>query len=241
MKYAYATTKGIKPQNEDSILVGSQVLNDGLYESDDKVTIFAVADGVSSNKGGNIASYTILDELKLLNNKLVTKEIINDVISSAKNRLISIISENNAFKDMATTLSCVIIDKDIKVFNLGDSPIFIYKFGALRKISTEHTLFNDMLIAGLIEDDDKTVNRHIITKYVDAFHNFSFELKENIKVNQNDYVLISSDGLVEQLDEKIIENVLCSDASLKEKVDGLIKLALARGTTDNISVILIQL
>ena len=64
---------------------------------------------------------------------------------------------------------------------------------------------------------------------------------ENIKINKDDYVLISSDGLIEKLDESIIENVLSSDASLKEKVDGLVKLALARGTTDNISVILIQL
>jgi protein phosphatase len=241
MKVSYATTKGVKPRNEDSILIGSKVLNDGLDECLDKVTIFGVADGVSSTMGGDIASRIILEELSKLNNVDVTKPMIDDAIANAKNKMFEIISNNNNYKNMATTLSCVIISNGIKVFNLGDSPIFIYKFGALRKISNENTLFNDMLVAGLIDENDKTVNRHVITKYIDAFHSFPFELKENIRINTDDYVLISSDGLTESLDENIIENVLASEATLKEKVEGLLKLSLARGTKDNVSIILIQL
>lgn len=241
MKVAYATTKGVKPKNEDSILIGSKVLNDGLGELVDNATIFAVADGVSSTKGGDLASKIILEELSKLNNLDVTKSSIEETIGNAKNRMIGFITDNNNYKDMATTLSCVVIKNGIKVFNLGDSPIFIYKFGVLRKISNENTLFNDMLVAGLIDENDKTVNRHIITKYIDAFHNFPIEIKENIKINLNDYILISSDGLTESLDERIIENVLASDTTLKEKVEGLLMLSLARGTKDNVSVILIQL
>ena len=241
MKYAYATNKGVKAKNEDSILIGSKVFNDALGESSEEITIFAVADGVSSNKGGDLASRIVLEELAKLNKLNVSKTMIEESIANAKNKMITTIMENDTYKSMATTVSCVIINDDIKVFNLGDSPIYIYKFGVLRKISTEHTLYNDMLVAGLIEEDDTTVNRHIITKYIDAFHKFSIELKENIRINLNDYILISSDGLTESLDEKIIENVLASDASLKEKVEGLLKISLARGTNDNVSIILIQL
>ena len=75
MKYAYATSKGIKIQNEDSILIGSRVFNDELAESDEKVSIFGVADGVSSNKGGNVASRIILESLAKLNNSYIIKHI----------------------------------------------------------------------------------------------------------------------------------------------------------------------
>mgnify|MGYP005920106037 FL=1 len=49
-------------------------------------------------------------------------------------------------------------------------------------------------------------------------------------------ILLCSDGLTNMLDQESIERVLLSDYSVEDKVIRLIKKAINRGGTDNVSV-----
>ena len=58
------TEKGIKPRNEDAILLNNTVLTEGKMELRiDKPFIAAVCDGVSGENSGDIASKMCLAEL----------------------------------------------------------------------------------------------------------------------------------------------------------------------------------
>ena len=122
MKYAYATTKGVKIQNEDSILIGSKVMNDGLGESEEKVTIFAVADGVSSNKGGNIASRIVLEELSKLRDMLTKRfnlsrtASIEDLVEEISER---ILEGHNEAEEKEETIN-YLRHELTKIFDLTD-------------------------------------------------------------------------------------------------------------------------
>ena len=61
------TNKGIMPHNEDALLIGKSVLNDGTSEQElDAPFIAAVSDGVSGELSGEVASKMCLDMISEL-------------------------------------------------------------------------------------------------------------------------------------------------------------------------------
>lgn len=239
MEYAFLCYQGIKDRNEDAILIGNEVLRDTEGTGREKIKLIAVADGVSGNIGGDVASKLVLDAIA---SSSVSKiEDIELSLGKARTLMQNLVLKQESFKDMSTTLSLVLIDEDITVFNLGDSPIFITKFDNLRKVSHEDSLYHDMLESKLITEDDTSINRHVITKYVHPYNVFKPNIKQ-VVLNDGDYILITSDGITDVCSNELIQNViLASSMTLEEKVKGLYEIALARGSSDNISVILLKI
>lgn len=238
MKYAFITNNGGKDHNEDAVLIGSNLYTQGIEDGENE-TLFAVADGVSGSKGGDIASSTLL---KVFGKLMPSNEAeVLDAISIAKKEMQEIGNLNTEFSEMATTISGVIINDHIEAFNLGDSPIYIMKFNALRKISHEDTLYHDLLAKHQIAEDDEVINRHIITKYVASYKDCELNYKKEINLAKGDMILISSDGLTDFVPDEIIERVLKSDSKIIEKIKGLFDLAMAKKSSDNISIILIEI
>ncbi len=54
-------------------------------------------------------------------------------------------------------------------------------------------------------------------------------------------VLLCSDGLTDMVEDDFIKNHLAAVKGIREKVDGLIQEANARGGRDNISVVVVQI
>ena len=62
----------------------------------------------------------------------------------------------------------------------------------------------------------------------------------SIELDDEHYLLICTDGLSNKVDEQLMQEIVLSDATLREKAKELVDLANKMGGEDNISVILLD-
>lgn len=140
---------------------------------------------------------------------------------------------------MGSTASMLIFDEKVLACNVGDSPIYLYRDGALRPIyeeQTEKMLYEQMGLVDVVNKKKKyRLMQHI------GFQGEGIQLLpylEEIEVKDKDIFLICSDGLTDMVDEESIKDAL---SSFDEKsAMRLVNLAIENGGHDNITVILIR-
>ena len=132
--------------NEDSFLIDTDL---GLY---------VVADGMGGRKAGEVASRLVVDTLQKTLHKLLAADNPGQMVgfdrnlSTEANQLVYSIRRANLktydyaqhdekCKGMGATVSAVFFrDDQIVVSNVGDSPIFRVRAGAVETVSTIHTV-----------------------------------------------------------------------------------------------------
>lgn len=182
--------------------------------------LFVVADGASGRPAGEIASElaisTIIGKYEL-GEKNIEKllAITNRVLSTTG-------SKKPPTFGMVTTAVIAQLKKDRVLFaNTGDSRGYIFSGGKLMQSTYDHRLAGFLISA------------------LGSFGAFRVHRAEK-KIKQGDLVLLSTDGLTDFVQDKVIEKILASDKPLRSKADGLIEVALQFGSTDNITVGLIK-
>lgn len=236
MKSFYLTDAGkVRSHNEDSVIVVRNLDDDYLL---------AVADGMGGHRCGEVASSIAIsylgkhfqDTFKDLN-KEDAIEWIRDAVKEINRQIFNHAKDNPESKGMGTTLVLAISTKDYVLFgNVGDSSGFAMKNEHLHKITYDHTLVNLLVTAGeLTEEEAKDhPKRNVLMKALGANDPVEVDVFDcDIGVSD---ILLCSDGLTNMLDIESIERVLLSDYEIEDKVIRLMKKAINRGGTDNISI-----
>lgn len=236
MKSFYLTDAGkVRSHNEDSVII--------VRNKDDEY-LLAVADGMGGHRCGEVASSIAISYLgkhfqdTFLN--LNKEEAVNWIREATEeiNRLIfKHVAEHPESKGMGTTLVLAISTKNYVLYgNIGDSSGFAMKNGHIHKITYDHTLVNLLVTAGeLTEEEAKDhPKRNVLMKALGANNPIEIDIFD-CDVDITD-IFLCSDGLTNMLDSESIERVLLSDYEIEDKVIRLIKKAINRGGTDNISI-----
>lgn len=236
MKSFYLTDAGkVRSHNEDSVIIVRNQNDDYLL---------AVADGMGGHRCGEVASSIAISYLgkhfQETFRNMNKEDAIEWIRQSVKeiNRLIfNHAEEHPESKGMGTTLVLAISTNDYVLFgNIGDSSGFAMKDNHIHKITYDHTLVNLLVTAGeLTEEQAKDhPKRNVLMKALGANDPVEIDIFDcDIEVSD---ILLCSDGLTNMLDQESIERVLLSDYSVEDKVIRLIKKAINRGGTDNVSV-----
>jgi len=226
---AFTHVGTVRETNQDHILVNGQLLNEGevhLIEQD-KCFCF-VADGVGGNKGGDFASYFVLDRIKAEQDKLLIDA--EQLLKGINNKLIEDTSNDIKLKGCCTTLTGLLVQNDFfKIIHTGDSEIWLMRNDMFFKITKDQVL-------------DETVMNSPITSYFGGFDDY-LKLDQNISIHETlveDIFLICSDGLLKSLNQKIVKSILKADKDLETKAKKILENCLRAGAEDNTSVILIQ-
>ena len=165
---------------------------------------------------------------------------ILSIVSKSSNILYISLSNPN-YTGMGTTLSGVFISKvGCICINCGDSRVYGFIDSKMFKLTTDHTLVNQMLEKGQInyEESLNHPKRHYLVKAIGIFDYMRGDVH---KVKDMDYYLVCSDGLHGYVsDEEITELINDEDKSVDDKVIELKDTALLKGGYDNITVILIK-
>ena len=143
---------------------------------------------------------------------------------------------------MGTTVSGVIcINNDLYYAHIGDSRIYIYSEYELQQITVDHTYVNSLLLNGLITYKQalKHPKKHVLTNALGIKKNVSVDIGQ-IKLKENENILICSDGLHNMLDGKKLQKPLNEPLALQEKAENLLDKALKAGGLDNITFILME-
>ena len=225
----------VREHNEDSIHIG-----EGLY---------MVADGMGGHLAGEVASKEAIsavlksfskakkdDEIFLLLENAV--KYANEIVRTKAKTTI----ECNG---MGTTLTFVkIYNGKFYYAHVGDSRIYILKNDVLTKITTDHSLVEELYLTGQITKEEASLhpNKNIITKAVGTSDNIVPDVGV-IDFAKGDALLLCSDGLTTMLTDDTIEKMIFENKNNPDAlVDTLVKKANEMGGRDNISVIyLLQL
>lgn len=235
------TEKGVMPHNEDSLLIGGQVISEGSVEARTNAPfIAAVSDGVSGENAGEIASGMCLERLKNIDD--LRKNSLRDSIMAIHEELAEFSRRDSCNHNMQTTLCGIAVaeDESVLAFNVGDSRLYRYRGGVVRQLSRDQSLVQLLYEEGSITREElKThARRNIIFP---ALGNIKAPPTVDIDVisggfDYGDVLLICSDGLSDNLSTLDIQEILELPKMLPKRLEMLVKLALERGGTDNISV-----
>ena len=128
------------------------------------------------------------------------------------------------------------------VFNVGDSRTYRLHDGELTRVTIDHSYVQDLVDRGEITLAEARThpNRNIVTRALGIEEEIEVDTSEQSAVVGDRY-LACSDGLVDELDDTEILDVLTASPDPQEAADELTRRANVAGGRDNVSVIVVDL
>jgi len=214
-----------------------------------------VADGMGGMAAGEIASRLAL--AKVVELLVETSDWILDlkrerdartVLKRMSQRFFQI---DNILKDeargddtlegMGTTLTVAgTLGRDLIVGHIGDSRAYLLRGPTFKQLTTDHTLAQALIDAGVATSDDPASRsmRHVLTAAIGSLDDRIEPQVQRLRVAGGDQLLLCTDGLTAMVDDEIIANVLRRNTSAQTACQELIDLALGAGGSDNVTVLL---
>lgn len=234
------TDKGLaRNTNQDDVLSVVKENGDAIY---------VLCDGMGGHVGGATACKKCITTFKKefekskYNNLEGAKEWLYKTILKANKEIISAGKKDDSLKGMGTTVVCLLINKDFKVYaSVGDSRLYSYNKKILKQISEDQTFAAALYKAGYI--NEKEAKNHprkgMLLCAVGSAPSSALDVQISEVVGKDNY-LICSDGLYNMVEDNKIKKILDEKITIKEKADKLVNLANDNGGFDNISVILLE-
>ncbi len=218
----------------------------GSFVEGGACAILAVADGVSSSPGGEVASQTAVEALL---------RAYRDQPSSASagQRLYRAVQQANIevydravavpeLRGMATTLTAVALDRgELTAVHVGDSRLYLVRDGEVTQLTKDHTLAAERVRFGLLgrERAQTHADRCMLTRSVGRELIVSRD-RTTRSLLQSDVLVLCSDGLYNVIpDGEMGEIVAGRDAA--SACRSLIDAANERGTPDNVTAAVMRM
>lgn len=207
--------------------------------------LFLVADGMGGHKAGEYASrFTVEKIVEELSASQQTKPVaaIRDALVTANRLLIREAKEDSAKSGMGTTVvAATIIGTHLHVANVGDSRLYVTDHEAIRQITRDHSLVEEMVRLGEMNKAEAKdhPDKNIITRAIGVTTDLIVDFFE-VELRPGDTVLMCSDGLTNMVDDEEIRAIIAEKNNVKEKAERLIETANEHGGKDNITVVLVE-
>ncbi len=206
--------------------------------------IFAVADGMGGARAGEVASRIAVEAFDDDRDRHDSHEAQLAGIARAANRRIhDLAREDESLAGMGTTLTALMVgETDVAIGHVGDSRAYRFRDDALERLTTDHSLVEEMVRKGQISPEEAEVHpqRSIITRALGPEPDVEVETFTT-PGRGGDVYLICSDGLTGMVPERQMEEVLHARETLADVAQELVNLANANGGRDNITVVLFRL
>jgi protein phosphatase len=233
--WAGATDVGrVRDHNEDSLWPVGHGAGPGPL-------VFAVADGLGGLQAGEVASRLAVDAVAAI--PVNAGVPVADRVRAGDDAVVQWISESDDIFDSATTLTVAQLGSDgrLDIGHVGDSRLYAAGSGVFVQITTDQTVAQRKVDAGLITEREATLDpgRHILTSACGLL-DVSIQHIAGLQLKPGNRVLMCSDGLSEMLTDGEIAAILHDTPSPAATVRALIGAANEAGGRDNITVIVIN-
>lgn len=241
------TDKGrVRPINEDNFCVGryfkTQEADADERAFKGKDILVGIFDGIGGEKNGEIASFIGAKTLARFDSH-VPEGDWNIILNEINYRVNEYAKRNEPCNMGSTAALTHIRDGVAEICNLGDSPIYLYSDGKLRKISKDHTEWQRALDMNLTDMNFESsgIKKNRLTKYLGIKSDeLNPHIVVDIELHEGDVLLLSSDGLSSMVPDDEIEKIISGkEKNCKEIVNSLVEKALDNGGKDNTTVIAI--
>ena len=214
--------------------------------------VFLVADGMGGHNAGSIASRLCVEAVEDFFATLESQhdpaapfdEELPTALMEANKRIFHEAATDPALQGMGTTVVAVRLQgQRLTVSHAGDSRVYLFRNGFLRRVTQDHSLSNFLRSIGR----DAEANLAEATMSNVIMRALGLELEVEIEssglfVVPGDRILLCSDGLSDLVSGDEISAVVM-DTELKnwEAAQRLVELALEHGGRDNITVMIVDI
>ena len=243
--FARTDTGPVRENNEDNMLL--------MHEEG----LFIVADGMGGHAAGEVASEIAVHTIKevllggqdpdetRLNRPLDEEESIRERLRYAMNQAsIRVRREarlNPSYRGMGTTLTVLLLEDDIAHFShVGDSRLYLYRYGNLRRLTRDHTVVQNEVDAGRLTPELARIvpNKNVLTQSIGSHGTVDPDTATR-HVEEGDIFMLCSDGLTDPLDDLALSQIF-KETPFPDLAEELVQQALDNGTEDNVTVVVIQ-
>ena len=231
----------VRSQNQDAFRI----------EELDRHTILAVVcDGMGGAKSGNIASRlaidVFVDEVKNSWKSTMPQEqigqLLQDALKLANFTVYDQARQFAEFAGMGTTLVAALLNgKNATIVNVGDSRCYHITHSDIRRITVDHSVVQMMVDRGELtpEEARNYPGRNYITRAVGTEPTVESDLFA-IRVERGEALLLSSDGLHNELDDQEILFEVVHGVNNDNCCKRLFDIADKRGSPDNVTCVLVM-
>lgn len=209
--FAGSQHTGARPYQEDSQGFASLAEDD---EGNVTSLLIILADGMGGENAGDIASQlvvqTCVDYCLAHYDPTGIPEMLRGGMLAANDSLTAAIEKDSSLDGMgATLLSVVIQDDSLYWLSVGDSPLYLYRDGALKQINEDHSMIpvlQDRVERGEIKNSEleKHPERNVLRSAIIGEEVELVDCPETaITLKPKDAIIAASDGL-QTLDEEAI-------------------------------------
>lgn len=240
--------------NEDS--VGALLLNLTYDSHTQPLALCMVADGLGGHANGQDASQLVVRSLTehILRRAALPlatqpsgavppedalRQMLLEGASTANAAVFAANTQMGA--DMGSTLvAALVCGETAYILNAGDSRAYVFEDGNLKRITTDHSLVEQLIEAGQIQPDDR---------YTHPMRNQIYRSLGEESAQPDLYVqrlkpgmrlLLCSDGLWEMVRDPDMAAILAETADPRAACDALVVRANENGGEDNISAVLLD-
>lgn len=235
----------VRSNNEDTYLV-SKI-------DDEARDLCLVIDGIGGYEGGEEAAEITRETVfNYLNEHRDGSAIarLKEALTLANNTILDRAKENPSHHQMGCVATAAIIDREaglLSIVHIGDTRLYMYKYGQLTKLTHDHSLIGYREEMGLLTEAEamQHPNRNMIERCLGTeYHKAddpNFLEAANYALDASCELLLCSDGLCDMITSDAMVSVLKRDLTPLETADALIDLANKAGGRDNVTVVIAQI
>lgn len=222
----------VRTSNQDTFLIRSDL---GLW---------AVADGAGGHGGGEIASAAVAEALRHVPLGLSAGELLGQVRAALLRTNATLRAEAAARGPRAmlasTVVALLVRDGHFACLWAGDSRCYLWRGGALSCVTRDHSLVQELVDRGEITEEaaERHPQANVVTRAIGADDALALD-KVTGAVLPGDMFLLVSDGVSKALDHRVLAEMLAA-AEGQALADALIALAMTRGSTDNVTALVVR-
>ncbi len=217
-----------------------KVNEDALLDRPD-LQLWAVADGMGGHFAGDYASRCVVEALNKVQGSADLRAFEANVRQQleAVNRSLRQEAKRKSGNTVIGSTAVVMLASGVKgvCLWLGDSRL--YRLGAtgLSQITRDHSQVQDWVDQGKLSarEAEEHPFANVITRAIGAHDQLQVD-RAAFEIGAGDVFLLCSDGLTRAVHDPEIHQIL-SDADEIEAVNALTHLALVRGATDNVTLV----
>lgn len=214
--------------------------------------IFMLCDGMGGHDHGEVASQCVAETVGKVadacNAQTIAdmRQALEKGLAKAYEKLDGLDTNLESTRKMGTTLTFLGFCEDgALVGHIGDSRVYQLRPGKGIIFQTrDHSLVNDLLAAKEITPEEARTfkQKNVITRAVLPHREYPAKAtcKEITDIQTGDIFFMCCDGVIEQIDNNELEQILLGEGSTEARLDKLRQTCKERNTKDNNSCYLIE-
>ena len=220
--------------------------------------LLVVADGMGGHQAGEVASEITVSTIRNActpapigaDDSNLAHPHLSDLVKAvvdANSAIFRASIEDPDRQGMGTTVTALSIIVDptdpetpfaLGLVNVGDSRTYVMRQRRLRQVSKDHSFVQDLVDQGQITKGEARSHprRNIVTRALGIEPDVRVDSVQ-LPLIKGDRYLLCSDGLVDEVDDEHIAEILLQHAEPQAAADALVQAANDNGGRDNITVI----